>query len=181
MTNLVRQCCGGGDLRLDFQFDSATPVLCCFSIVLHEDYERPFVTSLCECVAGKSCANQFLSTIAFGEHVNDPGHIYTDCTFKWTFTCVCVSRLAQCVPGCSPILALVRLVHRTDSRATQIGLPSLLCLCSSGGKGCDSLRQPHLWLPVGSTTTLRSVLFSVAFWPPLCISSTIRLSTETRD
>ena len=58
---------GGVKLWLDFQRCSnrSTPVLCCRSIVLRADNQRPFVTRLFECVAGKSCGNQLFSTIFF--------------------------------------------------------------------------------------------------------------------
>ena len=72
------------------------------------------------------------STSVFGGHLNDhfPKTVFSNAR----------SHVRQVVPTCAvrpclhPILAHVRLVHRTDSRNTQIGLPSLLCLCSSGEK-----------------------------------------------
>ena len=111
-----------------------------------------------------------VKTSASGEHLNDPGHPIHFCRKYFpapAHVSDTVSRLAWCLfPPRRPHLHTFWSRARTVSRATQMGLPNLLC--SSGRKGCDALR--HLSLPVGSTSALRSVLFSLlelVFWTTL--------------
>ena len=123
-----------------------------------------------------------IKTIVFCEHLNNPGHPIFFCRLYFPAhvhtSDAAASQLAKCCP-CAHAMFLTLLCHdsasvvicalampahvvsraRIGSGVTQIGLPSLLCLCSSGRKKCNSLSHPHLSLPIGSTTALRSVPF----------------------